>query len=98
MNPKILAVSSAMVFALAGYQAAENVAWSAAVSGGNCPGATLDKTTTMDARKDMEKAGYSQIKDLHKGCDNFWHGMAMKGGSSVHLALSPQGKVMTETN
>ena len=39
----------------------------------------------------MESAGFHQVRDLKKGCDNFWHGMAVKDGSQSHVALTPQG-------
>jgi hypothetical protein len=32
----------------------------------------------------------------HKGCDNVWHGFAMKDGATGRVAVSPSGEVMPE--
>jgi peptidase YpeB-like protein len=63
----------------------------------NCdPGDKLDSSTLPQAKKKMEAAGYTQVKDLRKGCDNYWHASAMKSGSEVFIVLSPAGQVMQE--
>lgn len=63
----------------------------------NCaPEDKLDSSTLPQAKKKMEAAGYTQVKDLRKGCDNYWHASAMKGGSEVFIVLSPAGQVMQE--
>jgi hypothetical protein len=59
-------------------------------------GDKIDKTTVDDARKKIEAAGYRQVRQLAKGCDNFWHGTATKNGSMVYIVVSPKGDVMTE--
>jgi hypothetical protein len=59
-------------------------------------GAKIDKSTADDAKRKMQKAGYSRIHDLKKGCDNYWHGIAVKDGNETHVVLSPQGTVMPE--
>jgi hypothetical protein len=59
-------------------------------------GARIDKSTAADARKAIEKAGYRQARDLKKGCDNYWHGVASKDGTTVNVVVSPKGEVMTE--
>lgn len=56
----------------------------------------IDGSTVETARKKIEKAGYSQVRSLKKGCDNFWHGTAVRDGKTVNVALSPQGTVMAE--
>jgi hypothetical protein len=56
----------------------------------------IDGTTADYARKKIEAAGFQQIHDLTKGCDNYWHGMAKKGGQDVYVVLTPQGEVMIE--
>jgi hypothetical protein len=56
----------------------------------------IDKTTVDDTRKKIETAGYRQVRQLAKGCDNFWHGTATKDGNMVYVVVSPQGAVMTE--
>ncbi|MGH6968136.1 MAG: hypothetical protein ACREEL_06865 [Stellaceae bacterium] len=63
----------------------------------NCtPEDKIDSSTLPQAKKKMEAAGYTQVKDLRKGCDNYWHGIAMKGSSEVRIVLSPAGEVMQE--
>ena len=63
------------------------------------PGTRLDKTTATDARKKMEAAGYRQVKDLKKGCDSAWHGLAVdRQGGPVAVMITPQGEVLLETN
>lgn len=56
----------------------------------------IDGSSVETARRKIEKAGYSQVRDLKKGCDNFWHGKAVKDGKAVNIVLSAQGSVMVE--
>jgi hypothetical protein len=66
-------------------------------NGGGCwAGHVIDGSTAEDARRAMTAAGYQQIHDLRKGCDNFWHGQAMKNGTPVRIVMSPDGEVMLE--
>ncbi len=58
----------------------------------------IDKSTATDAKKKITAAGYTQVRDLKKGCDNFWHAAAMKDNAPVNVVVSPQGEVMTEGN
>jgi hypothetical protein len=60
------------------------------------PGEKIDGSTAVQAKKKIEAAGFRQVSDLRKGCDNFWHGRAMKGNAPVNVGLSPQGRVYTE--
>jgi hypothetical protein len=60
------------------------------------PGERIDGTTAEMAKKRVQSAGYSQVRMEHKGCDNTWHGFAMKGGASMRVAVSPAGEVMPE--
>jgi hypothetical protein len=60
-------------------------------------GEKIDKTTVEDTRRVIEKAGYRQVRQLKKGCDNFWHGTATKDGAIAYVVVSPQGEVMTES-
>jgi hypothetical protein len=63
----------------------------------NCPPQDkIDSSTVPQAMRKMEAAGYSHVHDLRKGCDNYWHGKAMKNGQAVRIVLSPQGRVMEE--
>jgi len=63
----------------------------------NCaPEDKIDSSTAPQAMKKMEAAGYTHVHDLMKGCDNYWHGIAMKGGTETRVVLSPAGQVMQE--
>ena len=56
----------------------------------------IDGSSVETARRKIEKAGYSRVRDLKKGCDNFWHGKAVKDGKTINIVLSAQGTVMVE--
>jgi hypothetical protein len=58
----------------------------------------IDASSADSARRKMEKAGFLQVHDLKKGCDNFWHGQGAKDGAETRIVLSPQGDVLTEGN
>jgi len=60
------------------------------------PGDRIDATTAGMAAKRAQSAGYSHVQMEHKGCDNVWHGFAMKNGASIRMAVSPSGEVMPE--
>jgi len=60
------------------------------------PGERIDGTTAEMAKKQIEGAGYGQVRMEHKGCDNVWHGFATKGGASMRVAVAPSGQVMPE--
>ena len=60
--------------------------------------AKIDGSVAADAEKKMNAAGYTQVSQLKKGCDSYWHGMAIKDGAAVHVALTPQGVVRSEGN
>lgn len=60
------------------------------------PGEKIDASTAADVRKKIEAAGYQKVKNLKKGCDNYWHAQAEKDGKPVFIVLSPQGEVMQE--
>ena len=63
----------------------------------NCdPGDHLDNSTIPTARQKFQAAGYTNLHDFMKGCDNFWHAKGMKDGNPVNVVLSPDGNVMTE--
>jgi hypothetical protein len=69
-----------------------------AVPGPGCHfGEMIDSSTADDARKKIEAAGFTDARDLKKGCDNFWHGKATLSGRPVNVVLSPDGKVMLES-
>jgi hypothetical protein len=56
----------------------------------------VDGSTADQAKRRMEGASFNHVRDLRKGCDNVWHGLAMKDGASVRVASQPQGQVMQE--
>ena len=56
----------------------------------------INATTAQDATRAMEKAGYTQVKILAKGCDNAWHGTAMLNGQPVFVVWNREGQVLTE--
>jgi hypothetical protein len=60
------------------------------------PGDRIDATTAQMAAKRAQSAGYSDVRMEHKGCDNVWHGFAMKDGATGRVAVSPSGEVMPE--
>jgi hypothetical protein len=62
------------------------------------PNDRIDGSTADQAKRKIEAAGYDQVGDLKKGCDNYWHGHAMKDGAPVNVVLSPEGGVKTETD
>jgi hypothetical protein len=56
----------------------------------------IDASTAQQAAVKMHHAGYSAVHDLNKGCDNYWHALAMSQGQPVQIVLSPAGNVMLE--
>jgi hypothetical protein len=56
----------------------------------------VDNSTANQARKKFVAAGYRQVQDLRKGCDNYWHGRVMQGATQINVALSPQGQIIPE--
>lgn len=66
-------------------------------SGNNCLyGEKIDGSTAEQALRKFQEAGYSDVKILKKGCDNYWHGTGAMGGESGNIVLSPDGTVMQE--
>ena len=39
-------------------------------------------------------AGYTNVTELKKDAQSVWHGRAMKGGTSVRVALDYQGTIV----
>ena len=58
--------------------------------------AKIDGSTAADAKKKIAAAGYTQVTQLKKGCDNFWHGRAIKDGVPTEVMLAPDGRVQSE--
>jgi hypothetical protein len=59
-------------------------------------GDRIDASTAQQAAVKMQHAGYSAVHGLNKGCDNYWHALAMSDGQQVQIVLSPAGNVMLE--
>jgi hypothetical protein len=60
-------------------------------------GERIDGSTADQARVKIQRAGFSNVGGLTKGCDNFWHGTANQGASRVGVVLAPSGEVMVES-
>lgn len=60
------------------------------------PGTRVDKTTVEDIRDKLIKAGYKNPLHLRKGCDNAWHGTAMKDGEQISVAVTQDGHIVRE--
>ena len=89
-NGRIL-IAACAVFVAFVASARTNLVWAACESG-----VRVDKTTVEDTRKKLEKAGYKNIRNWRKGCDNTWHATAIKNGAPVSVALLPDGHVVKE--
>ncbi|HYC14279.1 MAG TPA: hypothetical protein VEC75_08510 [Stellaceae bacterium] len=59
-------------------------------------GDRIDASTANDALRRFSAAGYQRVRDLRKGCDNYWHGVTEQNGAEVHVVLAPSGNVMQE--
>jgi hypothetical protein len=70
----------------------------ASTHNGCAAGARVDGSTAMSAKKKMHAAGFSHINGLKKGCDNYWHGKAVKDGVATRVVLPPDGSAMPEGN
>lgn len=96
MHSKSIFAAAALVALIA---AGAAIDMPAAIAAGNCdPDDKLDNSTAADAKKKLEAAGYGQVRELKKGCDNVWHAKAVKDGAAVNLALSPNGQIRRETD
>jgi len=70
-----------------------------ALAQNNCEfGERIDGTSAADAARKFAAAGFTSVRGLKKGCDNFWHGIALRNGVEIGVVLSPEGTVMQETN
>lgn len=90
-NKTIIASTFVFAMAIAGLVGTSGGARAACEAGEK-----IDKTTVEDTRQKIEKAGYRQVHDMRKGCDNFWHAAATKDGKTVNVVVTPQGDVMIE--
>ena len=60
------------------------------------PGDRIDGVTLESAREKLNKAGFVQITEHKKACDNFWHSRALKDGRPVNVLLTPTGQALIE--
>ena len=60
------------------------------------PGTRIDKTTVEQIRDKLIKAGYKNPLHLRKGCDNSWHGTAVKDGQQINIAVTADGHIVQE--
>ena len=60
------------------------------------PGERIDGRTAEMAKRQAQSAGYGNVLMEHKGCDNVWHGFAIRDGARTRVAVSPSGAVMPE--
>jgi len=89
-NCRILVAAAAVLVALlAPFRA--NLAFAACENGEK-----IDKTTVEDTRKRLEQAGYKNIRNWRKGCDNAWHATAIQDGAQVSVAVLPDGHIVKE--
>lgn len=96
---------SALLAMLAGAALPSGAAWAQGAGqpepplGPGCHfGEVVDSSTADDARRKIEAAGFSDVRDLKKSCDNFWHGHATWNGRMINVVLTPAGKVMLESD
>jgi len=52
--------------------------------------------TEAQAKDRIEKAGYSDVKDLKKDDKGIWNAAGMKDGKAVSIALDYQGNVVAK--
>jgi hypothetical protein len=62
------------------------------------PGTRIDKTTVEEIRDKLIKAGYKNPLHLRKGCDNAWHGTAIRNGQQIDVAVTRDGHIVQEGN
>ena len=60
------------------------------------PGDRINSSTSDWAARQAQAADYTQVRMERKGCDNYWHGTAMKDGQPARFVVSPEGEVLPE--
>lgn len=97
MTAKPILYALTVAAALAAAQPIAAHAQNASQPTNNCaPTDKIDGTTANDARKKMEAAGFTDVSQLYKGCDNVWHGQARASGNAVNVMVGPDGVVRQE--
>jgi len=64
----------------------------------NAPVNGRNSFTQSQVTERLGKAGYSNIRDLKKGADGIWRGMADKNGASMNVMFDYQGNITTGTS
>jgi hypothetical protein len=59
------------------------------------PAAGANSFTEGQARRRIEDAGYTDVRELKKDEQGVWRGRAMRNGSEADVGLDFQGKVVT---
>ena len=97
MTVKLILSSLTVAAMLAVVQPLSAHAQNATQPTNNCaPTDKIDGSTANDARKKMEAAGFTDVTQLFKGCDNVWHGQARANGNAVNVMVGPDGVVRQE--
>lgn len=60
------------------------------------PVAGANSFTEAQAKERIEKAGFSEVKDLKKDDNGIWMASSMKDGKAVMVALDYQGNVVAK--
>jgi hypothetical protein len=99
-NGRVIVKSKTLFFAAAalviGGASVELRAANVARTSGCEAGDMIDGSTAAQAKAKIERAGFRQVRNLQKSCDNFWHGIAVKDGSESNIVLTPQGQALRE--
>lgn len=61
-----------------------------------CRSQDTEGTTRLEATERILAYGYSEIRQLSKGCDNVWRALAFAEGDPVNVLVTPRGDVLTE--
>jgi hypothetical protein len=59
-------------------------------------GEQIDSSTAEDVRQILSQAGYTSITGLKKSCDNNWHGIATRNGTTTRVMITPEGRIVHE--
>jgi hypothetical protein len=59
------------------------------------PAAGANSFTEGQARRRIEDAGYTQLRELRKDDQGVWRGRAMRNGAEADVGLDFQGRVVT---
>src|SRR5690349_6424468 len=57
-----------------------------------------DRGIAREIAQEMHKAGFTHVRHLKEGGDGYWHALADKNGTAVHVVRTPGRKIMQEGN